>query len=196
MEVFMGSIMMFGFPYAPSGWAQCNGQTLNISQYNALYSLLGVVYGGNATQNFMLPNLQGRVPINQGTGVNLTNRVIGAVSGVEKVTVAIANMPSHVHTLSTLTATTTINLASPAVTGATIAPTTDNAFIGASTSGPTSANIFSPNAGTAPILQKGVATAISGTMQPVGGSLPLDSMNPFLVLNFSIALQGLYPTRD
>ncbi|EGH23173.1 Phage tail Collar, partial [Pseudomonas amygdali pv. mori str. 301020] len=91
---------------------------------------------------------------------------------------------------------TTITLANPAVTGATIAPTTDNAFIGASTSGPPSANIFSPNAGTAPVVQKGVSTAITGTMQPVGGSLPIDSMNPFLVVNFSIALQGLFPTRD
>ncbi|AVB13607.1 MULTISPECIES: phage tail protein [Pseudomonas syringae group] len=196
MEVFMGSIMTFGFPFAPAGWMQCNGQTLNISQYNALYTLLGVIYGGNPSQNFMLPNLQGRVPINQGTGVNLTNRVIGSVSGVEKVTVAIANMPAHVHQMSTLTANTTITLANPAVTGATITPTTDNAFIGASTSGPTSANIFSPNAGTAPVVQKGVSTAITGTMQPVGGSLPIDSMNPFLVVNFSIALQGLFPTRD
>ncbi|KTC58620.1 MULTISPECIES: phage tail protein [Pseudomonas syringae group] len=197
MEVFMGSIMTFGFPFAPAGWMQCNGQTLNISQYNALYALLGVIYGGNPSQqNFMLPNLQGRVPINQGTGVNLTNRVIGSVSGVEKVTVAIANMPAHVHQMSTLTANTTITLANPAVSGATIAPTTDNAFIGASTSGPTSANIFSPNAGTAPVVQKGVSTAITGTMQPVGGSLPIDSMNPFLVVNFSIALQGLFPTRD
>ncbi|KAA8695832.1 Phage tail Collar [Pseudomonas caricapapayae] len=196
MEVFMGSIMTFAFPFAPSGWAKCNGQTLTLNQYQALYSLLGITYGGTANQNFMLPNLQGRVPVNQGTGVGLTNRVIGAVSGVEKVTVAIANMPAHVHALSTLTATTTINLANPAVTGATIAPTADNAFIGASSGGPTSANIFSPNAGSAPVQQKGVSTAISGTMQSVGGSLPIDSMNPFLVVNFSIALQGLYPVQD
>ncbi|KPW85859.1 Microcystin-dependent protein [Pseudomonas congelans] len=196
MEVFMGSIMTFAFPFAPSGWMQCNGQTLSINQYMALYSLLGVTYGGDGAQGFMLPNLQGRVPVNQGTGVNLTSRVIGTASGVEKVTVAIANMPSHVHQMSALTATTTINLASPAVAGASIAPTADNAFIGASTTGPTSANIFSPSVGTAPVVQKGVSTAISGSMQAVGGSLPLDSMNPFLVVNFSIALQGYFPQRD
>lgn len=197
MEVFMGSIMTFAFPFAPSGWAQCNGQTLNISQYNALYALLGVIYGGNASQNFMLPNLQGRVPVNQGTGINLTNRVIGTASGVEKVTVGINNMPSHVHQMSALTATTTINLgALPSATGS-IVPTPTNAYIGGTTGGPTSANMFAPDLGTsAPIAQKGVSTAISGTMQPVGGGQPLDSMNPFLVVNFSIALQGLYPVRD
>ncbi|WP_440785019.1 phage tail protein [Pseudomonas syringae] len=196
MDVFMGSIMMFGFDFAPYGWVQCNGQTMSVNQYQALYSLMGVTYGGNGSSTFMVPNLQGRVPVNQGSGVNLTPRVMGASSGVEKVTVAIANMPAHVHALSTLTATTTINLANPAVAGATIAPTTDNAFIGASTTGPMSANIFSPNAGTTPVVQKGVTTAVGGTMQPVGGSLPLDSMNPFLVVNFSIALQGIFPTRS
>ncbi|CAM3046629.1 tail fiber protein [Pseudomonas floridensis] len=151
MEVFMGSIMTFGFPFAPYGWAQCNGQTMNISQYSALYTLLGVAYGGNGSQTFMLPNLQGRVPINQGTGVGLTNRVIGTSSGTESITVAITNMPSHVHQMTSLTATTTVQLANPAVAGASIAPTADNAFIGASTTGPSSANIFSPNVGTAPI---------------------------------------------
>ncbi|MDU8502785.1 tail fiber protein [Pseudomonas syringae] len=195
MEVFMGSIMMFSFDYAPSGWVQCNGQTMSIAQYQALYSLMGVKYGGNGSSTFMVPNFQGRVPMNQGSGVNLTPRAMGDSSGVEKVTVAIANMPAHVHALSTLTATTTINLANPAVTGATIAPTTDNAFIGASSGGPSSANIFSPSAGTTPVVQKGVSTAITGTMQPVGGSLPIDSMNPFLVVNFSIALQGYFPPR-
>lgn len=197
MDVFMGSIMTFGFPFAPNGWAQCNGQTMNVSQYNALYALLGVIYGGTVSQNFKLPDLQGRIPINQGTGGNLTNRVIGTASGVEKVTVAIANMPAHVHQMSTLTATTTINLAAqPSLTGS-IVPTTTNCYLGGTTAGPTSANMFSPDLGTGtPVVQKGVSTAISGTMQPVGGSLPIDSMNPFLVVNFSIALQGLFPTRN
>ncbi len=189
--------MTFGFPFAPYGWAQCNGQTMSVSQYNALYALLGVIYGGTAPQNFKLPDLQGRVPINQGTGPNLTNRVIGTASGVEKVTVAIANMPAHVHQMSALTATTTINLgALPSTTGS-IVPTATNCYIGGTTTGPTSANMFAPDLGTgAPIVQKGVSTAITGTMQPVGGSLPIDSMNPFLVVNFSIALQGLFPTRN
>ncbi|MEE4812246.1 tail fiber protein [Pseudomonas alliivorans] len=196
MEVFMGSIMTFGFPFAPSGWAQCNGQTMNVNQYAALFALLGVTYGGNGQQTFMLPNLQGRVPVCQGQGTGLSARVMGMASGVETLTVGINNMPAHVHQMSTLTATTTINLASSPVAGASIAPTTTNAFIGASTTGPSSANIFSPDAGSAPVVQKGVSTAISGTMQPAGGSQPLSSMNPFLVVNFSIALQGYFPPRD
>lgn len=196
MDVFVGTIMTFGFTYAPAQWALCNGQTFTVNQYQALYALITNIYGGTPGQTFKVPDLQGRMQIGMGQGASLTNRAIGAASGAESVTVAIANMPSHVHTLSSLTATTTINLANPAVTGATIAPTPDNAYIGASTSGPTSANIFSPGVGTTPVVQKGVTTAVSGTMQPAGNGLPLNNMNPFLALNFSIALQGLYPMRD
>lgn len=94
MEVFMGTIQPFAFNFAPSGWALCNGQILGISQYQALFALLGTYYGGNGTTNFQLPNLQGRVPVAQGTGLGLTPRVIGQVYGTESVTATIANMPT------------------------------------------------------------------------------------------------------
>lgn len=195
MDVFMGTIMTFAFPYAPSGWALCNGQILNINQYNALFALLGVTYGGNGSTTFALPNLQGRSPLCQGQGTNLAARVMGNIGGIEAATANISNMPPHVHPLSSLTATTTITLANPSV-NPTIAPSTSNAYIGASTAGPTSANIFSTDVGATPVTQKGVTTAVNGTMGIQGGGLPMDIMNPFLVVNFSIALQGIWPPRE
>src|SRR5471030_301683 len=107
MDVFMGTVMTFGFNYAPNGWALCNGQIMNIQQYQALYALLGTVYGGNGSQTFGLPNLQSRLPICQGTGPGLTTRVMGENSGTESITATLNNLPNHTHTLTGITATTT-----------------------------------------------------------------------------------------
>jgi len=93
---FLGEIRMFGFNFAPNGWALCNGQTLSISQYAALFSLLGTTYGGNGTTTFQLPNLQGQVPIHQGTGGGGTY-VIGQASGSANVTLLSNQMPAHTH---------------------------------------------------------------------------------------------------
>ncbi|WP_260961546.1 phage tail protein [Pseudomonas citri] len=195
MEVFMGTIQPFAFNFAPSGWAQCFGQTLGISQYQALFSLLGTYYGGNGTTNFMLPNLQGRLPLGIGNGLGLTPRVIGEVSGTENVTPTLNNLPSHTHTLAGLTASTTLQLANPASNPAST-PTSTNAFIGTSGTGPGSANIYSDQLGASPVPVKGMSTSIDGTISPAGQGLPLAIMNPFLAVNFSIALNGLFPSRN
>lgn len=195
MEVFMGTVQSFAFNFAPNGWALCNGQTLGISQYQALFSLLGTYYGGNGTTNFMLPNLQGRLPMAQGNGLGLTPRVIGESSGTETVTATITNLPNHTHALSGLTATTTLQLASPASNPVTN-PTATNSYIGASGGGPGSASIYSDAQGAAAVPLKGVATTVTGEISSAGNGLPLETMNPFLVLNFSIALNGLFPSRN
>lgn len=195
MEVYMGTVMTFGFNFAPYGWALCNGQIMNIQQYQALFTLLGTVYGGNGTQTFGLPNLQSRLPIGQGTGPGLSTRVMGENSGTETIIATLSNLPNHTHTLSGITANTTVQLANPASNPATV-PTTTNAYIGTSGGGPGSANIYSDAQGASPVPLKGVATTVSGTVSPTGTGLPMDSMNPYLVLNFSIALQGLFPTRN
>jgi microcystin-dependent protein len=195
MEVFMGTIQPFAFNFAPNGWALCNGQTLAVQQYNALFALLGVNFGGNGSTNFMLPNLQGRMPVCMGNGLNLTPRVIGEFSGTENVTATITNLPNHTHALSGLTATTTLQLASPASNPVT-APTATNSYIGASGGGPGSASIFSDAQGTAAVPLKGVATAVTGEISSAGNGLPMETMNPYLVLNFSIALNGLFPSRN
>lgn len=195
MEVFMGTIQPFAFNFAPSGWALCNGQTLSISQYQALFSLLGVYYGGNGSTNFMLPNLQGRLPVGQGNGLNLTPRVIGTVSGTENVTATLNNLPTHTHTLAGVTAATTLQLANPA-SNPVNTPTATNSFIGTSGTGPGSAAIYSDQIGASPVPLKGVTTTVNGTISPAGNGLPMEIMNPFLVINFSVALNGLFPSRN
>ncbi|AHL31561.1 tail protein [Pseudomonas brassicacearum] len=195
MEVFMGTIQPFAFSFAPNGWAQCNGQSLPIAQYQALFSLLGTYYGGNGTTNFMLPNLQGRLPLGQGSGQGLTPRVMGEVSGAENVTATITNLPAHTHTLAGLTASTTLQLANPA-SNPVNTPTATNSFIGTSGTGPGSAAIYSDQIGASPVPVKGVSTSIDGTISPAGNGLPMAIMNPFLAVNFSVALNGLFPSRN
>jgi len=195
MDVFMGTVMTFGFNFAPNGWALCNGQMMNIQQYQALFTLLGTVYGGNGSSTFGLPNLQSRLPICQGTGPGLSTRVMGENSGTESITPTLSNLPTHTHTLTSITASTTVQLANPASNPATT-PTATNSYIGTSGGGPGSANIYSDAQGASAVPLKGVATSISGTISPAGTGLPMASMNPYLVLNFSIALQGLFPSRN
>lgn len=195
MEVFMGTIQPFAFNFAPSGWALCNGQTLGISQYQALFSLLGTYYGGNGTTNFLLPNLQGRVPLGQGNGLGLTPRVIGEVAGTENVTATLNNLPNHTHALTGITASTNLQLANPA-SNPVSTPTATNSFIGTSGTGPGAASIYSDQQGATPVPLKGVTTTVSGTVAPAGNGLPMAIMNPYLAINFSIALNGLFPSRN
>jgi microcystin-dependent protein len=206
MEVFTGTIQTFAFNYPPSGWALCNGQTMQVNQFQALFALLGTNYGGNGSTNFMLPDLRGRLPLCQGSGLNLTPRVIGTSDGTEKTTATLTNLPTHAHVATAtgtpnLTATTTINLTS--VTDSPVSvPSATNAFIGASGGGPGLATIYSTAQGTAPVSLQGVSTAVSGTVNvaatvaPAGNGLPMETMNPFLVLNFSLCLNGLFPSRN
>ena len=195
MEVFMGTIQAFAFQFAPRGWTLCNGQTISIAQYNALFALLGTIYGGNGTSNFVLPNLQGRLLIGQGNGLGLTPRTIGEVSGTENVTATLNNLPNHTHALTGITASTALQLANPANNPVTT-PTATNSFIGTSGTGPGAAAIYSDQLGASPIPLKGVTTSVSGTVAATGNGFPMAVMNPFLAINFSIALEGLFPSRN
>lgn len=195
MEVFIGTIQSFAFNFAPRDWALCNGQTLSLSQYQTLFALIGVTYGGNGQTTFMLPNLQGRLPLGQGNGLGLTPRVMGEVSGTENVTPTLNNLPIHTHTLTGVTASTTLQLANPA-SNPVNTPTATNSFIGTSGTGPGSAAIYSDQIGASPVPLQGVSTTVSGTISPAGNGMPLAIMNPFLAINFSIALQGYFPSRN
>jgi microcystin-dependent protein len=195
MEVFMGTIQPFAFNFAPRGWALCNGQTISISQYSALFALLGVNFGGNGQTTFMLPNLQGRLPLGMGTGLGLTPRTIGETAGSENVSATLVNLPTHTHTLTGITASTTLQLANPASNPMT-SPTPTNSFIGTSGTGPSSAAIYSDQLGASPVPAQGLTTTVSGTVSPSGGGAPMAVMNPFLAVNFSIALEGIFPPRD
>ncbi|AZF40340.1 Microcystin dependent protein [Pseudomonas sp. R1-43-08] len=196
MEVFIGTIQPFAFDFAPRDWALCAGQTLAVNQYQALYALLGVVYGGNGSVSFMLPNLQGRMPIGQGSGAGLSARVIGEISGTESVTATLLNLPAHTHAVTPLTATTSVQLANTSSNPLTV-PSATNAFIGASGGGPGSAAIYSDQQGATPVPLQGVSTAVAGgTISVAGQGQALATMNPYLAINFSIALNGLFPSRD
>lgn len=195
MEVFIGTIQPFAFNFAPRDWALCGGQLLPIAQYSALFSLLGTTYGGNGTQTFALPNLQGRVPMSQGSGAGLSSRLIGEMSGTENVTLLSTNLPPVPISTAGLSVTTTIKLANTASNPATT-PTPTNAYLGASGTGPASAAIYSDNQGSAPVNLLGTSNAVSGNLFTTGGSQPTPIMNPFLVVNFSIALQGIFPSRN
>lgn len=170
---------MFGFNFAPNGWALCNGQTLSISQYSALFALLGTTYGGNGTTTFQLPNLQGQVPIHQGTGGGGTY-VIGQASGSPNVTLLSNQMPQHSHLVNAVTSTSG-NVAQPA--GA--YPATVQ--ITGETKGGT-VNTYSTAAGNATMNPNMIAAA--------GSNLPHNNMQPYLVVNFCIALVGVFPSRN
>ena len=172
MEPFLGMIALFGFNFAPRGWAFCNGQLLSIAQNNALFALLGTIYGGDGRTTFALPNLQGRVPIHFGQGSGLSNYQIGQVGGVESATLLISNMPAHNHTLNAVSEL-----------GGTSAP--EGAFLG--------------NTGALDREYKTSGTGVvmnAGAIGTNGGSQPFSIIQPYLVVNYCIALQGIFPSRD
>lgn len=188
MEVFLGTILPFGFNYAPSGWMTCAGQILSIAQNNALFALLGTTYGGDGVQTFALPNLQGRVPLGMGNGGGLTPRPLGQMGGSEATTLTTANMPMHTHTATPVNVQVAGTASNPLN-----APSATNSYLGASGGGPGSATVWS-DALNSPVTMSGVSGAVQ--IGATGGNQPFAQMNPFLALNFCVALQGIFPSRS
>jgi microcystin-dependent protein len=181
---------MVGFNYAPSGWALCQGQLLPIAQNNALFSLLGTMYGGDGTTTFGLPDLRGRCPVGMGAGPGLTPITQGQMAGSENAVILPVQMPVHTHAA---TATATFAVAgTPSNASAT--PSSTNNVLGASQSGgPPSAAIWSDELNSPVTL--GNTETVNVTVQPAGGSQPVPIRNPFLGANFIIALEGIWPSR-
>ncbi len=182
MDFYLGTILMVGFNFAPLGWALCNGQLLSIAQNSALFSLLGTYYGGDGISTFALPNLQGRVPISMGQGAGLSSYQIGESGGAETIPLNVNNLPMHTHGVAVPCSTSNASVTSPAAgvpaivnEGSGRPPAIYPGYAGAATTGQT----------MAPFL-----TA------PTGNSLPLPILQPFLAVNFIIALQGTYPSRS
>lgn len=168
---FVAEIRMFGFTFAPKGWAQCNGQLLPISQNTALFSLLGTFYGGDGKSTFALPDLEGSAPIFWGQGAGLSLYDLGQQGGSEFVTLLTSEIPNHTHFMTSYRDDVAdVNTPSPSVILGLAAAV--NPYIGSSN---TQMNFN--------------ATAIAG------GSLPHNNMMPYLVVNFCIALQGVFPPR-
>ena len=171
MEPFLGQITAFGFNFPPRGWAQCDGQLLPISQYSALFSLLGTMYGGDGRSTFALPDLRGRTALHLGAGPGLTSRNIGQKSGAETNTLTVNQLPSHTHTF-----------APPSSSGA---GTTDVATLN-----------YPAQAEEDNYDDTSDATMGSGTTGSTGNSQSVDNMQPYLVVNFCIALTGVFPSRN
>jgi microcystin-dependent protein len=168
-QPYIGEIRLVGFNFAPQGWALCNGSLLPISENPALFNLLGTTYGGDGVSTFALPNLQSRIPFHQGTNAGNT-MVLGQISGSETVTLLTNQLPVHTHTLAANSSDGT----QPSPAGGFWAKSGLGEF---STEAPT----------------KSMATS---TTLPTGGSQPHDNMPPFLVVNFVIALFGIYPSQS
>ncbi len=189
-QPFIGQIALFPYDFAPHGWAFCQGQILPISQNTALFALLGTNFGGNGTTTFALPDLRGRVPIGAGQGPGLNNYTLAEQAGSETKTLLLSEMPSHTHVVSLSNVTAVANVKNglgnkqspvgnvPAAEASGVTATYSNA---------------SPDA-----VMANTAVTLSGnpTVSPTGSSHPFDLRTPYLVMNYCIALQGIFPSRN
>ena len=172
MDPFVAEIRIVPFNFPPKGWAFCDGQLLPLSQNTALFSLLGTTYGGDGKSTFALPDLQGCSAMHPGQGQGLSQRFLGEMGGSETVTLLVSEMPAHTHTVNALTALST-----------TTTPTSGTT-LGRSVNG----NAYADTA-------SGFQTFAPESLPPAGGSLPHNNLQPYLTLNYVIALQGVFPAR-
>jgi microcystin-dependent protein len=174
-DPFVAEIRIFPFNFAPRGWAFCDGQLLPISQNTALFSLLGVTYGGDGKSNFALPNFQGQTPMQQGQGPGLTLRDLGETGGEPSVTLQVSEIPAHPHTAI-------------AGSGGVAAETpVGNVWSSGIKGGP---SLYTPSGTNSNDVDMSPVA-----LSPAGGSLPHNNLMPYLTLNFCIALQGIFPQR-
>lgn len=173
-EPYVGEIRMFGFGRTPEGWQACDGSLLPIAQYEVLYALIGTTYGGDGQTTFGVPDLRGRLPIHQGTGLGLSNYVIGQRAGTETVTLLPGQMPAHTH-------------AAVATTTLATAPTPSTSLLPGAVSGD---NFYVSNlAGATAVAMSPQSTSIAG------GSQPHENCMPTLTVQYCIAWSGIFPSQ-
>lgn len=174
-EPYVGEIRLLGFSRVPQGWLPCNGSLQPISQYEALFSLVGTTYGGDGVTTFATPNLSGRVPVHSGVGPGVSPRVIGEIGGSEKVTLLSAHMPYHDHPMVATTGPANSSQIAPSLEPGTLAGdtmyTSDVKGVGGATTAPTSTSM-------------------------AGSNVPHDNLMPTLPVQFCIAFNGIYPTQS
>jgi len=170
-EQFVGEIRMFGFNFAPQGWALCNGQLLPISQNTALFSLLGTTYGGDGRTTFALPDMRSRVPVHQGQGAGLSSYAEGQAGGAETVTLAAAQMPGHTHSVKASSSAA----AADEPEGRALARSRNDIY----TAEPDATTVMNAE-----------------MLGDAGGSEPHANIQPYLAVNFCIALTGIFPSRN
>jgi len=177
-QEYLGAIKLFAGTFAIQGYSFCNGQTIAISQNTALFSLIGTFYGGNGVTTFQLPDLRGRVPISQGQGGGLTNRVIGTPAGSESVILTTATTPAHQHSLNASNVATTTAVAGAGVVTGKLQSTDGEFYTATGQPGFALANLN--------------ATAVS----QMGGSQAHENRQPTLTITYLIATSGIFPTRN
>jgi len=172
---FIGEIRMFAGSFAPYGWNFCDGSLLSIAQFSPLFNLIGTTYGGDGQTNFKLPDLRSRVPVHQGNSTSGTY-VIGQQGGVENVTLATAQLPSHTHTVQAV------------ATGTTNVPAS-NTFPAGVASSQAGSLMYGP--GTSSLTSLAPAT-----ISPTGGNQPHANIQPYTAITYIIALEGIYPSQN
>lgn len=175
MEPFLGEIRLLPYTFAPANWLDCDGSLQPISQYEALYTLIGTTYGGDGVSTFGLPDMRGRVPIHRGTGLGLSPYVLGQVSGSEAVTLLSTQMPAHTHNVLATNA--------PATTGT-------------PSSGVELAAVSGDGMYTSDISGLTPHPAAANMIGPAGGSQPHDNTMPTLTVRFCIAMAGIWPSQS
>ena len=171
-EPFVGEVRMFAGNFAPRGWAFCDGQLLAVSQNDALFSLLGTIYGGDGRTTFALPDMRGRIPLHAGTGPGLNNRRLGAKGGAERVTINTPQLPTHSHVFNAMTT-----------------PATETT--------PSSNETLAQTAGyDLYVPPQNLTNMASQAVTSVGGSQAHNNLMPTLCIHFIMALVGIYPSRN
>ncbi len=178
----MSQIIAFGCNFAPRGWVACNGQLLSIAQNTALFSLLGTTYGGNGTTTFGIPDLRGRAPLHLGQSPGTSNYTQGQMGGTETTTILSNNMPQHTHAITVV-----------ASQRASAGPgNSENPVGNIPASSGQSENFTAPGS----VATNAGGLSVSATAAPAGGSTPISIVQPYVVLNWCIATQGIYPSRN
>ncbi len=178
MEGTLATIMMFGGNFAPRAWMYCDGTLLQISQYDALFSLLGTTYGGDGVTTFALPDLRGRIPVGTGTGGGFSAITLGEMAGSESITLTQAQMPAHAHPMTATVGTSPSNADgsnSPAKVLATPA-----------------GNLYAPVGSATNTFLAGANVALAAQ----GGNQPIEIIQPYQVINYVICVEGIYPSQS
>jgi microcystin-dependent protein len=215
MDAYLGEIRIFAGNYAPAGWLLCQGQTLQVSQYQALFAVIGDQYGGDGTVTFGLPDLRGRTVIGEGQGVDLTNRTLGEKDGEETVTLDASEIPSHAHTLPQPQVTVTTNGKATADLyayngNANSKPVTSGSSLAIVNDGARSPTLYNTvNTGNAPntklnaqsiqnitVPAPQVDVALPATTGAIGAGNAHDNMMPFIALTYIICVSGYFPSKQ
>ena len=178
MEPFIGQIIMFGGTFAPRSWAFCDGQLLPIASNNALFAIIGTIYGGDGRTSFALPDLRGRVSMHPGRGPGLTPRQIGQRGGLEQTNILPQNLPAHDHNVQLVAEGAPATEANPS-----------NTLRGVPSNGE---KIYEPDGAGEEV----VMNSKSIRQRNVGSNIPVNNIQPFLTVNYIIALQGIFPSRS